>query len=143
LEEANTIAREIIDGNEDILSGEYSFNSETGVIEFSEEGLEKLNDIINGRYEAAYASNMMSRNAVLSGKSGVLAEDMSKEGNSEFKNGMIASGAIAAATSAALIGGFSAVLPVIGTSIGAILSAVAAPLILGIGAAASGITEAV
>ncbi len=71
IEDANDAARKLIDENREELAGKYSFNAETGLIEFEKGALEGLQDSANKKVEMVQAQKLMSDNAVITAQQNV------------------------------------------------------------------------
>ena len=114
IHEANDAARELIDNNEE-LAGKYSFNADTGLIEFEDGALEAAQDAAYKKEKSIQAQKMMADNAVGSSEIAVSNNRAVEENNA--MNGWIAAGLTAAST---------LFLPGIGMALGPILSGVLA-----------------
>lgn len=114
INDANDAARELIDNNEE-LAGKYSFNADTGLIEFEEGALEAAQDAAYKKEKSIQAQKMMADNAVGSSEIAVSNNRAVEENNA--MNGWIAAGLTAAST---------LFLPGIGMALGPILSGVLA-----------------
>jgi TP901 family phage tail tape measure protein len=107
IEDANDAARKLIDENREELAGKYSFNAETGLIEFEKGALEELEKNAHKKVEMVQAQKLMSDNAVITAQQTV---DNSKAvKNENFSVGKAFAGAGAAAVLA------PALAPILGT----------------------------
>ena len=113
IEDANDAARKLIDENEDLLAGQYSFNADTGLIEFKDGALEAAQEAAYKKEKSIQAQKMMADNAVGSSEVAVANNKAVEENN--VMNGWIAAGLTAAST---------IFLPGIGMALGPILSGV-------------------
>lgn len=107
IEEANDAARTLIDEHGEELAGKYSFNANTGLIEFAPGALEDLEEIAHKKVETVQAQKLMSDNAVITARQTV---DNSKAvKNENFNVGKAFAGAGAATLLA------PALAPILGT----------------------------
>ena len=104
----------ILDNNEE-LAGKYSFNADTGLIEFEDGALEAAQDAAYKKEKSIQAQKMMADNAVGSSEIAVSNNRAVEENNA--MNGWIAAGLTAVST---------LFLPGIGMALGPILSGVLA-----------------
>ena len=114
IEDANDAARKLIDEN-DSLAGQYSFNADTGLIEFKDGALEAAQDAAYKKEKSIQAQKMMADNAVGTSEIAV-ANNKAVEENNKM-NGWIAAGLTAAS---------ALFLPGIGMALGPVLSGVLA-----------------
>lgn len=80
IEDANDAARELIDNNED-LAGKYSFNADTGLIEFEEGALEAAEEAAYKKEKTIQSQKMMADNAVGSAEVAVTNNKAVEENN--------------------------------------------------------------
>ena len=83
IQEANDIARQMIDENEG-LEGKYHFNAETGLIEFDRNALKDLQANTDARVHNIESQKIRADNAVLSAKSNVSIANASKTENYSY-----------------------------------------------------------
>ena len=80
LEEANAAARKMIDENED-LKGQYSYNSDTGLIEFKEGALEAAQQSRLDKVNIVQSQKLLADNSVMQAERNVGVEDFVKKNN--------------------------------------------------------------
>lgn len=91
LEEANAAARKMIDENED-LKGQYSYNAETGLIEFDDGALEAAQQKRLDKVNTVQSQKLLADNNVMQAERGVEAQKLVKENNiSGWKLGLTGS----------------------------------------------------
>ena len=83
IQEANDIARQMIDENEG-LEGKYHFNAETGLIEFDKEVLADLQASADSKVRTVEGQKIRADNAVLSAKNAVSIKEASKNENKSY-----------------------------------------------------------
>ena len=113
LNEANDAARKLIEDNPE-LAGKYSFNADTGLIEFEKGALEGLQSQADQRVTAATSQSIAAQNNVLDKKNNVLLSDATKGDNA------------AVAITAGITSGFAAAVPLIGPALATSIQANAA-----------------
>ena len=113
IEDANDAARKLIDENEDLLAGQYSFNADTGLIEFKDGALEAAQEAAYKKEKSIQAQKMMADNAVGTSEIAVANNKAVEENN--VMNGWIAAGLAAAST---------LFLPGIGMALGPVFSGI-------------------
>lgn len=104
LNEANDAARKLIEENPE-LAGKYSFNTETGLIEFDEGALEGLQEAADAKVTMVQSQSLSAQNNVLDKKNDVLLSDATKGDNA------------AVAITAGVASGFAAAIPLIGPAL--------------------------
>lgn len=91
LEEANAAARKMIDENED-LKGQYSYNAETGLIEFDEGALEAAQQKRLDKVNTVQSQKLLADNNVMQAERSVETQKLVKENNiSGWKLGLTGS----------------------------------------------------
>ena len=83
IQEANDIARQMIDENEG-LEGKYHFNAETGLIEFDRDVLKDLQNQADANVKMIEGQKIRADNAVLSAKNAVSIKEASKNENKSY-----------------------------------------------------------